>query len=315
MTCYEPIVVSSFDEYKSTSFSHDKRYLVFALYEDVLKIYGQQYNLKDSILLFDDCSNVCEAADNANSITIDLGCLQSLLVEFDNHEITEPMIQLLKDNIYDLNLTSKYLEVLRAKATECRVPQFLFQWMEFVQKYMELKQSVGAINTYNFLKVKQQNTICFYFFATKMVFHNIFLKANLHAWIMQSSHLDLLQVLQSEMEITFNNQIYQCGYINNLKQNTRQYIISSYNGTSFDFRFNNRQNQFMYFSLGKYLTQLATVVPNGVVVFSPSFEFMDNMLIHWNRDVDDFNIYKMLCTLKNIQWETRDAGLTQLQVD
>ncbi|CAH6719629.1 ATP-dependent DNA helicase Chl1p [[Candida] jaroonii] len=80
--------------------------------------------------------------------------------------------------------------------------------------------------------------------------------------------------------------------------------IGTYNGTKFDFTFGNRANSKLITSLGDALLQLFKTIPFGVVVFFPSYKYLEELHRVWERTG---HIKKFESVKKKLFMETSDT--------
>lgn len=59
--------------------------------------------------------------------------------------------------------------------------------------------------------------------------------------------------------------------------------ISNYKNTVFDFSFKKRNNQKLIENLGNLILSLAVKIPHGVVVFFPSYKYLNDLIINWKN--------------------------------
>lgn len=85
-------------------------------------------------------------------------------------------------------------------------------------------------------------------------------------------------------------------------------------GQDFEFTFKNRSNTIMLDELGRALLNLCSIVPDGVVVFFPSYSFLDSVVKRWSippapNDSNAKSIYQRLETKKSLFKESKDVGV------
>ena len=81
----------------------------------------------------------------------------------------------------------------------------------------------------------------------------------------------------------------------------------------FEFTFKNRGNGEMMDELGRALLNICTVVPDGVVVFSPSYAFLDNIVKRWSLPPSSAtggkSIWERLAGKKVLFREKKEVGV------
>jgi len=61
-------------------------------------------------------------------------------------------------------------------------------------------------------------------------------------------------------------------------------VAKAPSGIDFDFTFDKRTSPTMIDALGNCLSDLCASIPDGVVVFFPSYRYMDEVILRWKRD-------------------------------
>ena len=85
-------------------------------------------------------------------------------------------------------------------------------------------------------------------------------------------------------------------------------------GQEFDFTFKNRSNNATLDELGRALLNLCIVVPDGVVVFFPSYAFLEMVVKRWSippADTNSKNIYQRLEAKKSLFMESKTLGVEE----
>lgn len=77
----------------------------------------------------------------------------------------------------------------------------------------------------------------------------------------------------------------------------------------FEFTYKNRGNGEMLDELGRALLNICTVVPDGVVVFFPSYLFLETVITRWEIQKDGSSIYDRLGAKKMLFRERKEAGI------
>lgn len=80
----------------------------------------------------------------------------------------------------------------------------------------------------------------------------------------------------------------------------------------FEFTYKNRGNTEMLDELGRTLLNICTVVPDGVVVFLPSYLFLDTVVSRWSIQKDGTSIYERLEGKKMLFQEQKEAGVEEV---
>jgi chromosome transmission fidelity protein 1 len=78
---------------------------------------------------------------------------------------------------------------------------------------------------------------------------------------------------------------------------------TSQDGIPFDFTFENRNNPKLLTSLGQTIISLAKIIPDGLVIFFPSYAYLAQVLTHWRSQ----NILTTLETVKKVLFETQSS--------
>ena len=90
-------------------------------------------------------------------------------------------------------------------------------------------------------------------------------------------------------------------------------------GKPFDFTYKNRENGDMIDELGRALLNVCTIVPDGVVVFFPSYSFLETVTERWSLSpplsTSRSSIWKRLEGKKSIFRETKEAGVDEVLAD
>ena len=80
----------------------------------------------------------------------------------------------------------------------------------------------------------------------------------------------------------------------------------------FEFTYKNRGNGEMLDELGRALLNICTVVPDGVVVFFPSYLFLDTVVTRWSLEKDGTSIFERLGGKKMLFREKKEAGVEEV---
>lgn len=84
-------------------------------------------------------------------------------------------------------------------------------------------------------------------------------------------------------------------------ENLSVFPISTYAGINFEFTFNKRDDPRLICGLGNALLDLLSRVPDGVVAFFPSYNYLDKVIGAWKHS----GLYSKLCSIKPIFQETK----------
>lgn len=109
-----------------------------------------------------------------------------------------------------------------------------------------------------------------------------------------------------------------CGHVIP-KSNLVAWNVSSGPGgkeKGFEFTFKNRGNGDMMDELGRALLNICTIVPDGVVVFFPSYSFLETVAQHWSlppmSSTSGNSIWQRLEGKKSLFREKKDAGVDEV---
>lgn len=99
---------------------------------------------------------------------------------------------------------------------------------------------------------------------------------------------------------------FSCNHI--IAENNLKVIpISTFNSTPLNFLFKNRMNDSMIINLGLCLIKLVNSIPNGIVIFFPSYKYLELVVTKWKEQ----NIYQKIEALKDqIFTETKSSNTT-----
>lgn len=87
--------------------------------------------------------------------------------------------------------------------------------------------------------------------------------------------------------------------------NLEVFPLGAWRGVELEFLFDKRNDPAMITALGHMLVQMCRTVPAGVVVFFPSYKYLDLVLVQWQSAV-----YAQLASAKTIFTEPRDSADT-----
>ncbi|SPC64351.1 related to CHL1 - protein of the DEAH box family [Ustilago sp. UG-2017b] len=115
----------------------------------------------------------------------------------------------------------------------------------------------------------------------------------------------LLPFLPSDRLVTFS-----CGHVIPPSNLMVSVLSSSPKGLPFEFKFDSRDNTDMLDQLGKTLVNLCNIIPAGLVVFVPSYAFLDKLMVRW-KDAASGRVLQRLSVKKKIFMEPK----TTMEVD
>ena len=76
---------------------------------------------------------------------------------------------------------------------------------------------------------------------------------------------------------------WSCGHIIPRENLVAMPVVGAMDGTLFDFTYEKRNNPQLLSALGESLLAMAGCVPDGIVVFFPSFAYLDKVVAHWKK--------------------------------
>lgn len=104
---------------------------------------------------------------------------------------------------------------------------------------------------------------------------------------------------------------FSCGHVipeNNLKV----YPIGQWGSTRLEFLYDKRSNQHMIEQMGELIAQLVANVPDGVVIFFPSYKYLNVVLQHWKGT----RVYEKITRVKKVfQEPTASTGVEKVLSD
>ncbi len=103
---------------------------------------------------------------------------------------------------------------------------------------------------------------------------------------------------------------FSCGHVIPSSNLMVSVLGSSPKGLPFEFKFDSRDNAELIDELGRTLINLCNVVPAGMVVFVPSYAFLDRIMARW-KDAGSGELHKRLGAKKKIFSEPK----TTMEVD
>ncbi|KAL4919114.1 helicase C-terminal domain-containing protein [Aspergillus aurantiobrunneus] len=84
-------------------------------------------------------------------------------------------------------------------------------------------------------------------------------------------------------------------------------------GSEFDFTYDGRDSEKMILDLGRTVTRLCHVIPDGVVAFFPSYEYLNRVVNTWKRLIAGENnqtLYQLIEKEKPVLYESQDMETT-----
>ena len=100
-------------------------------------------------------------------------------------------------------------------------------------------------------------------------------------------------------------QTFSCGHIIPKENLLALPISKGIDGVEFDFTFEKRSFPMMIEALGKSLLEISITIPDGLVVFFPSYAYLDQVIAAWKTQA----IWSRLQTIKPIFQESKTAGV------
>ena len=83
-------------------------------------------------------------------------------------------------------------------------------------------------------------------------------------------------------------------------------------GVPFDFKFGNRNSEQMLLELGSSIERLCKIIPDGVVVFFPSYDYLDSVVKVWKITRIEGSLLERLAAVKEIFQESRTTNTDEL---
>ncbi|RKF54277.1 ATP-dependent DNA helicase CHL1 [Erysiphe neolycopersici] len=84
-------------------------------------------------------------------------------------------------------------------------------------------------------------------------------------------------------------------------------------GQDFEFTFGRRNNGNMIDDLGRAILNICQVVPDGVIVFFPSYHYLNSVLARWSSGQENgISLLKRLETKKHVLQESKDVSVDQV---
>lgn len=92
------------------------------------------------------------------------------------------------------------------------------------------------------------------------------------------------------------------------RENLKVFPVSGFNGNKFEFTFDKRNDTKMVNSVGEFITELALRVPKGIVVFLPSYKYLEETIDTWKKS----GVYQMLENVKRVHFERQSSNTNEL---
>ena len=103
-------------------------------------------------------------------------------------------------------------------------------------------------------------------------------------------------------------QTWSCGHIIPKENLIVLPVAKGPSDVTFDFTFEKRNSPAMIATLGNAIIQLCTSIPDGTVVFFPSYRYLDDVIIAWKKRQQTFTIWDRLTTLKPTFTESKSTS-------
>lgn len=145
----------------------------------------------------------------------------------------------------------------------------------------------------------------FWCFAPKIAMF-IFEKA--FCVIVTSGTLSPFDIFLKEIGLSFPIQLENAYLLNDKNLSVNIVTKSINNESNFLFTYNNRENIKMITQLGKSIVNLSEIIPDGILIFLPSYTLLETILKHWKKD----GIYKILSERKKLVFELKDKDLKNI---
>jgi regulator of telomere elongation helicase 1 len=108
-------------------------------------------------------------------------------------------------------------------------------------------------------------------------------KCNIRTLILTSGTLKPMESFQTELSANFTVKLQNDHVIDAVKQINFQVMSQGPDGTDLISTFQSRSNLKYLASIGQALVEIARVVPDGLLVFFPSYAWMDTYLNNWKQ--------------------------------
>ncbi len=103
--------------------------------------------------------------------------------------------------------------------------------------------------------------------------------------------------------------LWSCGHIIPRDNLIVWPVARSSNNVYFDFTYSKRNSLVMIDALGQSLLELSAVIPDGMVVFFPSYSYLEQVMQRWQKEEarDSKTVWDLLCVQKPIFQEAKNA--------
>ena len=171
-----------------------------------------------------------------------------------------------------------YLDGSRIKAEDKMKAYYRFHVSQIESKFAS-KDNVAGGGGSGGGKDTQFNLWCFHpgFSLDSLV------RCNIRTLILTSGTLKPMNSFQNELSAEFSVQLQNGHVINAEKQINYQVISHGPDSQDLISTFASRGNAKYLSSIGQALVEIAKVVPDGLLIFFPSYAWMDTYLTHWKK--------------------------------
>jgi chromosome transmission fidelity protein 1 len=103
-------------------------------------------------------------------------------------------------------------------------------------------------------------------------------------------------------------QTYSFGHVIPPQNLFAEAISSGSSGIEFNFNFENRKSEQMIMQLGDMVLRTCQIVPDGVIAFFPSYDYLTQVLNIWKRAEADSSLFESLGRVKRVFDESKGGG-------
>ena len=109
-------------------------------------------------------------------------------------------------------------------------------------------------------------------------------------------------------------QTFSCGHIIPKENLIALQVAKGLKGKDFDFTYEKRKTSEMIDMLGDWLGSLSSAIPDGLVVFFPSYPYLDQVISHWATKAINKakNTWDRLHLKKDVFRESKSAGVDEV---
>lgn len=101
---------------------------------------------------------------------------------------------------------------------------------------------------------------------------------------------------------------WRCGHIIPEENLSVWPVARGFGGIELDFTYQKRTSPPLAHALGECLISLATTVPDGLVIFFPSYTYVDHLVALWQKSLNKSrSIWDKLCDKKTVFRESKDS--------